>query len=177
MKAENLFAAYRALTKRKYTTRARLADECGFSVMSAGNAAKILISLGLVREWKPQDEGKLFANDITYTFVLAERNFLYLYQYDKRGVLIFSASRERNHSFPTAEDICNFTNESAAVCELFPFVFVAGISENEMSMFSELLSVKYQVVPDKTEDVASYMIKFMFESKIENKSIANRSDL
>ena len=64
MKAENLLSAYRALTKRKYTTRARLADECDFSLMSATNAARILISLGLVREWKPSGEGKLFANDI-----------------------------------------------------------------------------------------------------------------
>ena len=173
MKQENLLLAYRALTKRKYTTRARLADECGFSLMSATNAARILISLGLVREWKPSGEGKLFANDIIYNFALADRNFIYIYKYDKRGILTSSASRARNHSFPAAEDICGFINDAAEICELFPFVFVAGIPESEMRMFSDLLDTPYHIVPDDTDDIASYMIEFMFGSKIENKSIAN----
>ena len=177
MKAENLLSAYRALTKRKYTTRARLADECDFSLMSATNAARILISLGLVREWKPSGEGKLFANDITYNFVLADLNFIYIYRYDKRGILTSSSSRARNHSFPAAEDICGFINENAEICELFPFVFVAGISESEMKMFSALLGTEYHVVPNDTEDIASYMVEFMFRAKIENKSIANSSEM
>ncbi len=173
MKAENLLSAYRALTKRKYTTRARLAEECGFSLMSATNAARLLISLGLVREWKPKNEGKLFANDITYTLAHVDLNFIYTHKYDKRGILTLSESRARNHSFPAAEDICGFINETAEPCELFPIVFVVGISENELRIFSDSLGTPYHIIPDDTDDVASYMIEFMFRSKIENKGIAN----
>ena len=173
MKAENLLLAYRALTKRKYTTRARLACECGFSLMSATNAARILISLGLVREWKPSGEGKLFANDISYTLALADRNFIYIYKYDKRGVLTSSSSRTRNYSFPAGEDICGFISETAELCKLFPFVFIAGISENEMKIFSDRIDTPYHIVPNDTGDIASYMIEFMFRSKIRDKSIAN----
>ncbi len=174
MKLKTLEAAYRRLTKKKYTTRADLARNCDFSLMTATRVARELSSLGLIYE-KKLIHGvlKLSAFDITYTVVEADMNSLTLKSFDKTQRIISSERTRRNYSFPLVEDIAIFLRGRYTRDTIFPFIFLIGVPELEARIFADLLPADYIIVPESERDPRRFMREYMLKSKIAEKALAN----
>ena len=177
MKFDTLYKAYKKLTKKKYTTRADLARNCDFSVMTAGTAAKELLSLGIVFEKQLSGVGKLSAYDICYSVITADMNSIILTTFDKALKPICTHRAVRNYSFPLIEDISMFLNNKYSPCELFPCLFLYKLPENEIRIFSDLLPQNYAIIPDNTENIFEFMRIYMLKLKIEQKALAKEEEM
>ncbi len=177
MRSETLCRAYKRLTKKKYTTRADLARNCDFSLVSAGKAAKELISLGIVFEKKLGGVGKLSAFDIHYNLITADMNSIAMLTLDKALKITKTDTVIRNYSFPLIEDVSMFLRERYTPCELFPCLFLYKLPENEIAIFSDLLPENYAIIPDDTNDIFAFMREYMLKSKIEQKALANEDKM
>ena len=174
MKFETLSRAYKRLTKKKYTTRADLARNCDFSLVTAGAVARELIGLGIVFEKKIGRTGKLSAHDINYSIVTADMNRLYLITADKSLKKINTDTAIRNYSFPLIEDISIFLRGRYFADERFPCLFLHNVPENEIEIFSDLLPKYHAVIPAECENALTYARDYMLASKIKQKALANK---
>ena len=175
MKFETLCKAYKRLTKKKYTSRADLARNCDFSLMSASTAAKELISLGVAFEKQLSGVLKLSAFDIHYNVVSADMNTIVMLTLDKSLKVTKTDLAARNYSFPLIEDISMFLRDRYTSCALFPCLFLYKLPENEIKIFSDLLPDNFAIIPEDTTDIFSFMREYMLKSKIDQKALANES--
>ncbi|MBE6600844.1 MAG: hypothetical protein E7640_06595 [Ruminococcaceae bacterium] len=177
MKLETLESAYRRLVKKKYTTRADLARNCDFSLMTATNVARELIDLGLVFERKlTGGTKKLSAYDMEYTFVKADLNEITMTVFDKSMKTVHTDFARRNFSFPLVEDISIFLQGRYEQSDIFPCLFVGGVPEVELEIFSDLLPV-FAPIPDGEKDIKRFMREYMLKSKTEQKALANITEM
>ena len=176
MRIETLVAAYSAILKRKYTTRARLAKLCSFTVMTAGNAARELKRLGLVSERIFPSAGKLSPLPLCFSMVTAGRYRISLTKINGSVKPVSLRWKIRNYSFHTMDNIALLLNECYEPDGIFPVLFCRGIPELELKIFGDMLP-PHIVIPDDVTNVKEFMIYCLIKQKIEEKALANPDEM
>ena len=173
MKPETLLAAYTAISKRKYTTRKKMASLCSFTVMTAGNAARELKRLELVTEKQYPSAGKLSPVHMSISLISVLGDSIALSTFNEAFKVILARARKRNYSFHLVEDIATLLTESYVSDPNFPFIFCQGIPELELKIFGDLLP-EYIVIPKGTKDLKNFITSQLIAKKIEQKALAKK---
>ena len=176
MKAETIIAAYSVISKRKYTTRAKLAELCSFTVMTAGNAARELKRLGLISERIFPSAGKLSPLPFCFSIVTADKGRISLSRMNEAMKPVTSRTKIRNYSFHTVDDVAILLNECYEPDGIFPVLFCRGIPELELKIFGDLLPT-YIPVPDGVTNLKEFMISCLIKQKIEEKALAKTDEM
>ena len=176
MKFETLVAAYSVISRRKYITRAKLASLCSFTVMTAGNAARELKSLGLVKERIFPKVGKLSSLPLCLSMLTVQDDTLTLISFNEGFRICRSHSRRRNYSFHLVDDVSTLLTDFYKPDPVFPFLFCQGIPVLELKIFGDLLP-DYINVPDDTPHLRKFIISCLVAKKIEQKALAKEEEM